>query len=572
MLNNSRFIRSAFISTIALSIVSSIPVFAADSNEPKLILQITVDALRGDLASRFLDNMGEGGFRYLLDNGIVYTNAHYQHANTETIVGHVSLATGATPSVHGMVGNVWFDRDKDRSVYNIEDGNYHLLTTGGGVDSSTEIDATQKVAKSDGRSPITILTSTISDEITTAYNGQSKVYSVSIKDRGAVSLAGEYGKAFWFSKATAGFVTSDYYFDKYPNWVEKWNKSSPTKQYHNKFWSPLKRNDQYFFASEQDTSYKLDFANFGERFPHPYGPSDDKYFTTKLTLSPAGDDLTLDFTKALISNENIGKNSVPDYLAISFSATDYVLHVYGPSSKEAEDNLLRLDRTLAKLFSYIDETIGLDNTLIVLSADHGAPDAPGHLHNLGGKKAHYFNLDTLKNSGAFSRLETKFGIGESLFKLYSHPYIYLDHPLIEMHKLDLKTVQLAVAKEVEKINGIEYAISSQSIAEGKLPNTRIMQQVTNNHHSQRSGDIYLIFSPNVYINDFDGLQVASVHGSPWRYDTHVPIIFAGAGLKGQTISREVAPYDIAPTISNYLGITYPSGATGTVLKEVVETE
>jgi predicted AlkP superfamily pyrophosphatase or phosphodiesterase len=559
----------------ALAIVCAgcVPMTAlAEQNPPKLVLQITVDALRADLPARYLKNMGKGGFRYLLNEGIHYTNAHYQHANTETIVGHASLATGAPPAVHGMVGNVWFDRAQDRVVYNIEDENYSLLTSGAGVDQNTEIDTTQKVAKSDGRSPMPFLSSTLSDEIAAAYNGKSKIFSVSFKDRGAVSLGGEFGKAFWFSKATAGFVTSNYYYKSYPQWVSDWNAGLPTEKYSNSNWELMLDKANYVLANEQETSYKTDLASFGKRFPHPYGAASGDYYTTLLSLSPAGDELTLDFTKTLIEKEQLGKNSVPDYLAVSFSANDYVIHMFGPSSLEAEDNLLRLDKTLAALFNYIDKRIGLDNTLIVLSADHGAPEVPGYLKSLGGKKAHYFSLDTLKDKAVMDRLKARFGIGEELFELYSNPYIYLDHKVIAKNKLNLAEVQAAVATEARRIHGIDYAVTATDIETGQLQNTRVMRLIANNHNAMRSGDVYLVYSPKVYINDFDGLHVASVHGSPWRYDTHVPIFFAGAGIDDEIVSRAVTPYDIAPTISNYLSITLPSGATGQVLKEVVENK
>jgi len=435
------------------------------------------------------------------------------------------------------------------------------------------------MAKGDGRSPLNILSSTLSDEIVSAYNGKSKVYSVSLKDRGAVSLAGEFGKAFWFSKAKAGFVTSDYYYDSNPQWVDNWNASKPADKYSATQWQlMLADTDNYVFAEEKNTDYKVGLAGFGKNFPHPYGNSGDKYFTTLLSLSPAGDELTADFAKTLIDKEQLGQstftdNSIAtDYLAVSLSANDYVVHMYGPSSREAEDNLLRLDRTLADLFNYVDDKVGLENTLIVLSADHGAPEVPGYLHNHGGKKAAYFGLDTLKDKAIFNQLKAQFGIGEELFELYSDPYIYLDHQVIKAHKLNLADVQRAVADAVMGIKGIDYAVTSSDIAAGRLPDTRIMSLVANNYNQQRSGDVYLVYSPKVYINNFDGLKVASVHGSPWRYDTHVPVFFAGAGIKPKQISRDVTPYDIAPTISNYLGITLPSGATGQVLTEVVESK
>jgi hypothetical protein len=198
---------------------------------PRLVLQITVDQLRGDLPERYLKNMGEGGFRYLMSEGVWYANAHYAHANTETIVGHATLATGADPSVHGMVANVWLDQETDRLTYNIEDARYRILTPGADVNEATEIDATQKAASTDGRSPAAIQVSTLSDELAVHTAGRAKIFAVSVKDRGAVSMAGQAGKAFWFSKASGGFVTSSYYYDRTPAWVDAWNQKQLARRH-----------------------------------------------------------------------------------------------------------------------------------------------------------------------------------------------------------------------------------------------------------------------------------------------------------------------------------------------------
>jgi len=196
------------------------------TEKPRLILQITVDQLRGDLHRRYLPNMGKGGFRYLLENGVVYEDAHHAHATTETIVGHATLATGAHPSNHGLVGNVWFDRTSGTLTYNIEDERYPLLTSGADVDPSTEIDPTQRVARTDGRSPANLLVSTFSDELAIHTANRAKIFGVSIKDRGAVPMAGHAGKAFWFSKAAGKWVTSRFYYDAYPKWVLDYNATN----------------------------------------------------------------------------------------------------------------------------------------------------------------------------------------------------------------------------------------------------------------------------------------------------------------------------------------------------------
>ena len=537
-------------------------------HKPKLILQITVDALRGDLPKRYAHMLGDGGFRYLMNNGIDYTNAHYQHANTETIVGHATLATGSVPAAHGMVGNVWFDRELGRLVYNIEDARYHLLTAGAGVDKKSEIDPTQKTAKVGGRSPATILCSTFSDELAVHYDGKAKIFAVSVKDRGAVSMAGHAGKAFWFSKSSGEFVTSNYYYTKYPDWVNAWNARKPTQAYAGKAWTLLRPAKEYLFGDADDRNYETNFPGFGRTFPHAYGDDNDKYFTTRLTLSPAGDELTLDFAKTLLDNEQLGQDEVPDYLAISFSSTDYVGHLFGASSLESEDNLGRLDRTLADLLAFVDQKVGLKNTLVVLSADHGQPEIPGHLHELGIQGAHYFDTKSLDKAPAIARLKKKFGIGGELIESYSQPYVYLNHKLIRDWALDQAKVEEAVAGELLKFDGVAAAVSSTALRRASLPDTLLNRTILRNFHPKRSGDIYLVFEPNVFINDFDGLTVASTHGSPWRYDTFVPVMFAGADLHPQSVARAITPYDIAPTLANYLGIKPPSAAIGNPLLEV----
>ena len=270
-------------------------------------------------------------------------------------------------------------------------------------------------------------------------------------------------------------------------------------------------------------------------------------------MSPAGDELTLDFAKTLLDKEQLGKDAVPDYLSISFSSTDYVGHIFGASSLETEDNLVRLDRTLADLFAYVDEKVGLENTLIVLSADHGQPEVPGHLHELGIVNAHYFDTAAL----------------EELIESYFHRYIYLNDQQIREKGLDRAAVEQAVVSELMKFDGVAYAVSSTALRTNRLPDNLLTRSILHNFHPKRSGDIYLVFEPNVFINDFDGLTVASTHGSIWRYDTFVPVIFAGAGLPAAKVNRLVTPYDIAPTLAAYLGIKTPSAAVGMALQEVL---
>jgi predicted AlkP superfamily pyrophosphatase or phosphodiesterase len=557
-----------FTTTIARAAESWPPKGDAVEPAPRLVLQITVDQLRGDLPGRYLKHMGDGGFRYLMGHGIWYADAHHAHANTETIVGHTTLATGADPAVHGMIGNVWLDRQTGTLTYNIEDPKYRILTPGSGVNKATEIDPTQKVASTDGRSPAAILVSTFSDELAISTAGRAKIFGVSVKDRGAVSMAGHAGKAFWFSKASGEFVTSSYYYDRYPAWVDAFNQQKLPLAYSDKSWELMHDKSTYLFGDADDRPWETDLGGYGRVFPHPYGPSSGKYFNTRLTLSPAGDDLTLAFAKALVEAEQLGQHEVPDYLSISFSSTDYIGHLFSPSSLEAEDNLLRLDRTLADLFAFVDKRVGLKNALIVLSADHGGPEAPGYLNSLGipGKYVNPYEWD---KAPGMSALKRKFGLGKELIQTYRHPYVYLNREVIRKKGLEQAVVEKAVVEELLKLDGVDLAVSSKALQEGKVPNTPVMQSVLRNFNPRRSGDIFVVFQPHCFINDFDGLIVACTHGSPWRYDTFVPVVFAGGKLTGQRVYRPIQTVDIAPTLAAVVGAKPPSGSRSGPLPEVM---
>jgi predicted AlkP superfamily pyrophosphatase or phosphodiesterase len=550
---------------VALLVVSS---HALAADKPKLILQITVDQLRGDLPTRYYARLGEGGFRYLWETGVVYRNAHHAHANTETIVGHTTLATGAHPSIHGMVGNIWFDREIGFTTYNVEDPRYHLLTQGASVDASTEIDPTQRAARSEGRSPAAILVTTFSDELRSNTGGKAKVIAVSVKDRGAISMAGHSGEAYWFSKAGGEFVTSNYYLDSYPDWVTNWNAEKLPQRYAGTDWQLLHEPDSYLFGDSDDREWETDVGGFGRVFPHNYGDGTSPYFTTFLTLSPAGDELTLDFAKQALVEEQLGQDAVTDYLSVSFSSTDYVGHIFGPSSLEAEDNILRLDRTLADLLAFVDKQVGLENTLVVLSADHGGPDTPGYLNSLK-IPAGYVDPDSWDKDAAIARIKKQFGIKGSLIETYDHPYLYFSADVIDDRSINLEALEATVVEELSKFHGVSLAVSSSALRHGNLPDTDLYRAVVNNFNSKRSGEVFIVFEPNWFINDFDGLTVASTHGSPWNFDTYVPIVFAGAGLAPQVIDREVQTVDVAVTLSAFMGIKPPSGSAGVPLEEVL---
>lgn len=536
--------------------------------EIRLVLQVTVDQLRGDLPWRHMQQFGKGGFRYLAEQGIWYTDANYQHANTETVVGHSSLATGAVPAIHGMIGNIWFDRAADTLVYNVEDSRYSLLSSSAGVDKDSEIDPTQKVASSDGRSPRALLSSSFADELAARYGNRSKIFAVSVKDRGAIPLAGQAGKAFWFSKAAGEFVSSSYYYDAYPAWVSQWNSAGKPGAYAGQSWTLSNPAASYQRIAQDDNPWETNFPGYGRTFPHAWGDASSKYFTTLLTVSPAGDQLTLDFAKTLARAEGLGKDAVPDYLSISFSSTDYVGHLFGSSSLEMEDNLMQLDRSLADLFAFIDKAVGLKHTLIVLSADHGGPEVPGYLNSLGVDDVDHVDPAHFDAAALNLALRERMAVKVDLVKTFFTPYVYLDRALIAAQGLDLAATQRALVEWLSAQPEVFAAYAAADIERNGLPDTPLTAMVAANYQAQRSGDVHVIFASQRFVADFDGLSVAATHGSPWRYDRHVPVVFAGNGLQPQQVSRPVTPYDIAVTLANRLRIEAPSGASGVPLAEL----
>ena len=541
---------------------SSAELFGNDASEPpRLVVQITIDQLRGDLPTRYRERLSKGGFRYLLEKGTHYTNAHHRHANTETAVGHATLVTGADPSIHGIIANDWIDPSTGAFVYNTEDERHHLIG--------------KQPKAHRGVSPRNLLGSTIGDEMVFANAGKSRVFSISGKDRGAILPGGHAGKAFWYSKSSGQFVTSTYYYDAYPDWVAAWNAAKPVDRFRGRKWELLHPREDYFAKNLDDRPYEADFGDLGRTFPHHYG--DGKYFTLVVGLTPAIDELTLEFAKEVIEREKLGAGEATDFLAVSFSATDYVGHLFGPSSLESEDNILRLDRVLASFFAFLDETVGLENTLIVLSADHGGPEAPEYARSIG-IEAGRFAFDHFKKPNQLTAaIKARYGRDDFILS-HSHPYLYLNYDAIRDAKLDPAEIERFVAAEATKIPGIRYAMSRSELLDGRYVDAPIQRQIRRNFHPDRSGAVHLVQDQYWFLHSTDeaakmGLEgLAAIHGSPWSYDTYVPIFFAGHNVPARTVARRVATTDVAPTIAAYLGIKPPSGAIGNPLHEVMDPD
>lgn len=531
--------------------------------QPKLVLQITIDQLRGDLPLRYQARFGPRGFRYLLEHGAWYTDAHHPHSFTETIVGHTTLATGTYPSRHGMVANNWYDRATQAVVKNIESEKWKLV----GTDKK-------------GASPERILASTFSDELLLATGGHARIFGVSYKDRGAVPLAGHAGKAFWFSKGC--FVSSTYYYDAYPAWVKEWCDRAPAKAYEDKEWKLLLGDERRYVHRDQVNEFPplpgsppgtvsppeiamatLDSLGFSRKFPHRVVKGDAFY--DLLSISPFMDEVVLDFVKTLVTSEKLGKHDAPDYLAVSFSATDLIAHWFSHSSLEAEDNLLRLDRTLEALFTFIDREVGLANTLIVLSGDHGGTEFPERLAKLRIPTGRV-TPGTLDEE-VDKALDARYGADQEFVERYQDPYFWLDRAAIEAKGQDPREVEKTVVKALLGVPGVQFAIPSWQLPDFAGIDPELLVAIMRNYHPGRSGDIYVVEEQNWQVQADEPIVLLQ-HNAPWPYDTHVPVAFAGAGVPARRVARPVSTVDVAATLAAALSTRVPSGCVGAPLPEV----
>ena len=543
--------RLSFLLVFVLAALLCIFVSEAKAEKPKLVVQITIDALRGDMPPRFKDRFGPRGFRYLMDRGVYYTNVHYSHANTDTAAGHATLATGGHTAQHGMAGITWYDQETGRTVSSVEDNRYTLIG--------------EEPKPHQGTSPRNLTSSTVGDELVLASGHTSRVFSVSRKDRGAIIPGGHLGKAFWYDSGSGEFVTSTYYYEKYPAWVAAWNKARHADKHTDKSWTLMYDKASYLYGNADDRPFERARYDLGRTFPHSLKNKDRKTFYKSLRYTPFVDELTLAFVKELLRQEKVGQGETTDLLAISFSATDSIGHTYGPHSLEYEDNLLRLDATLAELFAFLDATVGLDRTLIILSSDHGMGAIPEYKQSLGFQAGRHYPEKFVKL--ADTALQHRFQSADNFVIGFWRPSLYLNRETIKKLGLAPGTVENALAEEILKVPGIALAVTRTNLLAGNVPNTPMMSKVQRAFHPRRSGDVIIVQEQFWYL--YENPRKSANHGSPYRYDTHVPVMFAGPGIKPQAVHRSVTPADIAPTLSAYLGINPPSGSVGTQLIEVL---
>jgi predicted AlkP superfamily pyrophosphatase or phosphodiesterase len=519
--------------------------------EIRLVLTITVDQLRGDVLSRYQDRFTAdpgSGFGYLQNHGVVFSDANFDHATTFTAVGHATLFTGAEAAVHGITGNAWLVGNQ--AIWAVTDTESPILDgTGNGSGS-----------------PRNLLVGTLGDALIERSARPARVFSVSTKDRSAILSGGLRGKAFWFDKESGRYVTSRYYYDGTPVWLEEWNALGKVWEYRDQSWDLLEDRDAYPFADDDDAPWEPGIEHQGNRFPHALGRVVTEEYLSALRFTPMADELTLDVVYHLIDAERVGQRDGTDMLAVSLSATDYVGHAFGPSSLEAEDNLFRLDRGLRRLLDFVDARIGLDHTLIVLTADHGIPEIPER-YIAKGIDSGRIDIDRLQQR-VRAGLGTRFDTSRNLLVGFSNPALFLDRSAIADLHLDLEEVQAVAAEIARREAGIEQAIPASDIAAGRIANRALAAMLKNSFHPDRSGDVILIQKRYWYLHP--GIHgYATMHGSPYRYDTHIPLIFVVPGVQAKLVTRPVHAVDMAPTVARILGVEPLEDASGDVLTEAL---
>ncbi len=518
--------------------------------KPKLVVGIVVDQMRYDYLTRFYDHYGKDGFKRLVEQGFNCKNNHFNYAPTSTGPGHTSVYTGTTPSNHGIIGNNWYDKEADTDVYCASDDEYTSIGT---------------ISDAGKMSPHRMTVTTVTDELRLHNQMRSKTIAIALKDRGAVLPGGHTANAaYWFHGADEGkWITSSFYMDALPKWVQDFNTSGKAQSY-KKAWTTLKDIKDYTESGTDNNSYEGLFnGENAPTFPHSTTSLLDKNKDFEIIkATPFGNSLTTDFAIEALQKEALGQDDFTDFLAISYSSTDYVGHKYGVNSKEIQDTYLRLDQDLARLFKALDKTVGEGEYTLFLSADHAAIEVPAYLRD---QKIPAGYVDNDANSKKLSEfLKYTYGT-EDIVKNYSNYQFFLDHKIIKNLDLTLAEVQEEIALEVLNYDAVDKVYTADQMWNNEYT-TGIPYILQNGYNQKRSGDILVVLKPGFISYS----ETGSTHGSPQIYDTHTPLLFYGKGIKpGATFERTEIP-DIAPTISALLGIAFPNGSTGKPIIQVLD--
>ena len=514
---------------------------------PKLVVGIVVDQMRWDYLYRFYSRYTDGGFKRLLKNGFSFENTTIPYTPTVTAAGHTCLYTGSVPAVHGVAGNEWIERNTGEYMYCSQD--IAVQTVG-------SFSALGKM------SPRNMLTTTVGDELRLATNFKSRVYGIALKDRGGIFPAGHTANAaYWFDDSTGNWITSTYYMNALPQWVQNFNAEKRPEAFLSKPWNLLYDRLIYDQSVADDLPFERTFpAQMSKGFPHVFTTNGGKNFTA-LRSTPFGNTFTLDFSKKLIENEKLGMSAQTDMLCISLSSTDYIGHRFGPQSAEVEDTYLRLDKELADFFTMLDKKIGNGEFLVFLSADHGAPQSPDYLKSnkvpAGSIKG--FSLFTEINNALYAKFNVR-----NLLRRYIEYQFYFDAGKIDSAGLNRAEVGDYVVNILLKRPEILTAFDYRNFDKAILPDL-LKQRLSNGYFYQRSGDIQVIPKPQYT----DGLTTGTDHGVWYTYDAHIPLLWYGWNIKAGKTNRETYMTDVAATLAAMLHIQMPSGSVGKVLTEII---
>jgi predicted AlkP superfamily pyrophosphatase or phosphodiesterase len=503
---------------------------------PKLVLVLVIDQFRYDYLMRFRPYFVKGGFNRLLDGGAVFTDCRYDYATTITGPGHATLLTGTYPYAHGIIANNWYDRDQKREVYCVQD-------------SSTQIVAdSKKASASPGFSPRNLTASTLGDELRMASDFRAKAVSISLKDRAAVLMGGHTASAaYWYDVGLDGFVTSTYYMPTLPAWVDEFNQRTPSKQYCGEKWQAL--------AETPGAEGKI----LSEFKGSSGQPCPDPKFLGWLDNTPYMNQIELAFATDAVRSERLGQGPETDLLTLSLSVNDYVGHRFGPYSKEVADTTLRTDRYLAAFFDDLDKLVGLDNVWIAFSADHGVAPSPAFVqdHKLGIGMAQPAAVRT----AAEKTLTEAFGPGPWIEDM-DETYLFLNRETLKKWNVPESKAEEVAAQAAASQSDVAAAFTRTQLLTGSLPGTPIARKAANSFNSKRSGDVFLVFMPFAVPSSN---ATGTTHGTPWNYDSQVPLIFWGSAFKPGFYANACQPTDLAATLAARLGLTQPSETDGTPL-------
>lgn len=540
--------RTVSILVCAVWVVITGTLASAAVPRPKIVVCLVVDQMRWDYLYRFYDRYGDGGFKRLLTDGFSCDQTLISYAPTVTGCGHASIFTGATPAVHGIVGNDWPDFEKGYSVNCVGDENVSSVGT------------ESKYGKA---SPRNLLTTTVGDELKIATNFRSKVVGISIKDRAAILPAGHTADAaFWFDKTNNCFITSTYYMDELPEWVQSFNSRKIPQKYLNQGWNTLYPVGSYAQSTPDDMPYESRFAN--ERrpvFPHRLVDSVTG-FDVGISNTPFGNNLVLAFAKEAIQAYQLGTHGDTDLLTVSLSSPDAIGHRFGPNSIEIEDNYLRLDKELDAFFAYLDQTFGEGNYLFFITADHGASQSPGYL--AANKLPFGFLNEKYLLDSIQTVIRSEYGL-DSVIVANANQQLYLNDKAISRLGVSKDEIADRIVMLLMESPGITDAFVTRKLGSATLAEP-IKTMMINGYHLKRGGDI--VYSVQ------SGWKWGSISGashSHWNaYDAHIPLIWMGWGVQSGKTNRLVHNTDIAATLASLLHIQMPSGNVGSVIYELTD--